>query len=241
MTLFKFLLLVIALLFSAGNIFWAQKSRFKYEKSGWMYLSLTASPDYCYRVRKSNANLNWYTNDAKYEKAALGYHASLTAIYKTKRLFSFEMGIRYSVMGYNTASRPYYFTSDSVTFRSTYTSNYLDFPLGVCFSTGQNRLQFTGGLFLFPSLHISGATINYISYPGQTEFRDPAEVGSYMNLRIFGFWSVTAGCRYELTKRWSVLLRPEFKMAFHSTTYAAKLWSAGINLGIYYSLTKSTQ
>lgn len=215
------------------------------------FIGLNLSPDYCGRVITQNgntlSNANWSRVKAMEDsifKPKFGHSLGITLEYQIGNRLYFESGLQFSNKGYKTIPiMTLYdpFNPDgSVTEATNIIShNYLDLPLKVKLYFLKNKFQ------LLTSV---GATLNYllrvsiktIPTVETEEFKVVTHIIDYPYNKINISPTISFGAKYNFNDKMNVQVAPTFRyglLKLDNKDYKIEhLWSAGININLYYKL-----
>ena len=193
-------------------------------------ISITYSPDYCFRKLVANASSEWVKEGLDtLEVGKLGYTAGLNYTFDFNKRFAISTGLLLSNKGEKTKK---IFSSTPSVFNYNNHYYYLDIPLTARYNLLNKlfKLYAFGGIssniFLVEkTTQISGYTNDdaKISYYNKQNF-------SKVNFAILaGF-----GIQYSLTKKWDLKIEPIYRRSINAianTPVKKYLYSFGINIG----------
>jgi hypothetical protein len=205
-------------------------------------LGINLSPDISYRTYKdksgANASLIQLLKDTENPKA--GFTGGFNACYNINSRIGFEAGLQYSNKGYQTVKIPLTYISqkptDPVTARFLYSLHYIDIPLKVNFTLGNSKLRFFGSTGLVTNVFIRERTTEWREYkepPGTKEYKF-----SYRDSRKRVILSamISAGICWQLNEKMNIRIEPTYRRSITPINNGISLCSAGLNLGLYYTL-----
>jgi hypothetical protein len=215
-------------------------------------LGLILSPDYCYRNIETDASYKWVKDlrDSR-EIPKFGYSAGLSAALLISKKISFEVGVLFSDKGYKTEKLDLVYSTSvdpRYGFKSTgglpikarvnYHFHYIDIPLKV------DYFILTGGLKIYCTVGISSNlflsqtnTITMEFNDGRTETNTSRGDSGFNRINLMAMGGL--GIKYNFQNKFYIKMEPIFKYSMPSiidTVIKGYLYSAGLNIGIYYQL-----
>jgi len=213
-------------------------------------IGVNFSPEYSYRMLKSTGkeheeiNIdNWIKHLNETETGKFGYTTGINAIYNFSKLFGIEIGVQYSVKGYQTKWTDLIFMVPEPglpdKYKHRYEYGYIDVPLKANFTFGENKLRYIATAGFATNFLIEEKTIFVKKFGNKTEEQTNAKISSHTNK--FNISSIIgAGVEYKISDKVSVRAIPSFKFGLirtYDVPYISMyLWSAGIDIGIFYGI-----
>ncbi|MBA3704861.1 MAG: PorT family protein [Bacteroidetes bacterium] len=208
-----------------------------------LVIGINVSPDYCYRVLKSNTVVQGASNFIKSrnetELPMLGYTVGLSAGYYFKKSFGIEIGIQYSKKGYKTGQMEIITTDhpEGGLEEISYNFNYIEIPVKAILKLGKKKIRFLCSTGIVPSICVYERTVSKSKYYdgiNTTLKEEPNYIYNPFNLSIMA----SLGIDIQLGKRMNLKIEPNYKygiLQIINTSIAEHLWSSGINIGYYIS------
>ena len=208
-------------------------------------IGLSFSPDYGYRTLKSNgtASGNLVRNSRNdVEISKMGFTAGADLCINFNQLLGIETGLHYSNKGYQTKKQDLVFAQpipgQPIKVSFIYRYNYLDIPLMACFSFGKTRLRIIAGAGLEINALINATQKNEYEYPnGNTEKNKLSSTANFKKFNISPM--ISCGISYAINGKMVFRAAPAYRYGLIKTTdtpVGEHLWSAGLNIGLYYKL-----
>lgn len=203
-------------------------------------LSITTTPDYSYRTLSNNdgtaISSDIVAQRNSYEKAKLGMSSGLLFSYQFAQHFLFETGIQYSNKGYQTRklSLQGLLPAPNLPFETKfiYTFNFVDVPLLIKISVGNNNLRFITGVGITGHYFMNEQQVTYLYYQSKTERTRENTNRDYTRFNFSPTFSM--GLEYWINPTMQIRAEPIIRYnAFNinNEPVSAKLYSAGIQLG----------
>lgn len=224
-------------------------------------VGINVSPDYCNRTLINNygspiaAMIIDLRN--KSEQYKIGYSAGLNIAYSFNKHTMVEFGLSYSDMGYATKKQELTFGDmidprfgftyptqgsgnppDYWAIQFVYNYIYLNVPARLIFKFGEGKNKFVAGI------GISGGYLIKSTYRMVSDNGESISVSSsklqYESFNKFNlFPEVSIGAERQLSQKFTLRVQPVFRyglLQIIDASISAHLWSAGLNIGCYYSL-----
>lgn len=213
------------------------------------FIGVHFSPDYSYRQLVNNdgqsVTQTIIRSRDRMEKARLGFTTGASVGWHLSSHLQIESGLFYSAKGYKTNKElliyiPPVSPGDPVAVKHIYRKQFLDIPLRVVYLWGGKRLQVapSGGVVFNLFMHQGQLTYSYYESgevkKTKTQLLDDIRK---MNLSV----QLGMGLRYRLNDRLKIVAEPVFRYGLLNsadTPVAEKLWTTGLNAGMYFSITK---
>ena len=213
------------------------------------FVGVHFSPDYSYRRLVNNdgqsVSETIIRSRDRMEKARLGFTTGASVGWHLSSRLQFESGVFYSAKGYKTNKEllvyiPPVSPGDPVAVKHIYRKQFLDIPLRVVYLWGGKRLQVapSGGVVFNLFMHQGQLTYSYYESgevkKTKTQLLDDIRK---MNLSV----QLGMGLRYRLNDRLKIVAEPVFRYGLLNsadTPVAEKLWTTGLNAGMYFSFKK---
>jgi len=209
-------------------------------------IGLTFSLDYCYRTLKpDNSNTGKLIADIRdsLEIPKYGYTTGIIMLYKLNNRINLETGLKFSNKGYKTKKTDLTWSqpdpSQPIKNTSIHSYQYLDIPLKV------NYIIINSKLKLFLSAGVSANIFLTYKQTSIQEFSDGRTEKYASGLYYDNFSKVNFallagfGINYDLNNKIRFRLEPIYRRSINSIIDApikSYLYSAGLNVGIYYKL-----
>jgi hypothetical protein len=251
----KILFIFSSLIILTPNLFAQEKEEDVHESDfKRIQIGINFSPDYCYRILKSddseNADLVTALRD-KNETVKLGYTTGLNLVYNFNKRFGVEIGAQFSNKGYRTKKMNYGDPIDSrngfnfpppnnepVSGKFIYNNYYIDVPLKVNFILGKKKIRFISSAGFATNIFIKETSKLILDYDdGSTEKRINSTPFDYNRINIS--LMISAGIDWKINSKNNLRVEPTFRYGVLKTIDApvtAYLWSAGLNIGYYFGL-----
>ena len=211
-------------------------------KTGKFEIGISFSPDYSYRTLKTDAS-NQLIKDTRdtLESAKFGYSAGINVAYHFNKKLVIEAGLLFSDKGEKTKKVAFVDVpqgQDPIYYSYKYNYYYLDIPLKADYYilTGKLKLYVTAGvsgnIFLIQkTTELQGH--NNSDYQKTTSTFNPGF--NRLNIAVIA----GAGINLKMSDKLNLKLEPIYRRSITSVINApvkTYLYSAGINIGIYYKL-----
>ncbi len=213
------------------------------------FVGLHFSPDYSYRRLVNNdgqsVSQTIIRSRDRMEKARLGFTTGVSFGWNISSRLQIESGLFYSAKGYKTHKQllvyiPPVSPGDPVAVKHVYRKQFLDIPLRVVYLWGGKKLQMapSGGMVINLLLNQGQVTYNY--YGSGEVKRDNTKLQDdirEVNLSV----QLGMGLRYRLNGRLKLMAEPVLRYGLLNsadTPVAEKLWTGGLNTGLYFSIRK---
>ena len=175
-----------------------------------------------------------------------GYSGGINICYTINSVFGFEFGLQYANKGYRIKEEdipaPFFGgnTQDVVKVRAADNYNYLDIPLKLNIMAGKNRLRFIGSVGVITGIFLLASQERKTTYSDGSVKSTRIVSSNYLSYNPIGLSpTVSAGIDYKISAALHLRIEPAFRYGLikpESTNYRANLWSAGINIGAYFTL-----
>jgi hypothetical protein len=210
-----------------------------------VFIGFNFSPDYSFRtlnntdgsassdlVIKSRNNM---------EIAKFGYTTGLHVSFNLLQHVGFETGIQLSNKGYKTKTHDLVYSTPTpaapVKAKTKYDYQYIGIPVKARFSFGKERLRFSSGIGFTTNFLLNATeTTSYEFSPDSTQEKSQSSTSRFNTIDISPMVSI--GIDYTLNNRMHLIAEPTFRYGLiktSNTPVAENLYSAGLNLGIYYA------
>mgnify|MGYP002399471335 FL=1 len=213
------------------------------------FIGVHFSPDYSYRQLVNNdgqsVTQTIIRSRDRMEKARPGFTTGVSFGWHLSSRLQIESGLFYSAKGYKTNKEllvyiPPVSPGDPVAVKHVYRKQFLDIPLRIVYLWGGKRLQVapSGGLVF--NLFLNQGLLTYSYYETgevrktKTQLQDDVRK---MNLSV----QLGMGLRYRFNERLKLMAEPVLRYGLFKsadTPVAEKLWTAGLNTGLYFSINK---
>ena len=208
------------------------------DSSRWQ-IGVQFSPDYCYRIiAKEYPGNPIYTffDDRDFPK--LGYTVGALSTYKLNTMFELQAGLTYSLKSYRTENTIYYLShSPSMTVipivDADHYYHFLSIPVGVNGLFGKQKLKLLTNLSLTANYQFRRT--DHYTFSNN----NPEQVTKFDDAHFFLGSEAGVGFSYQFNSHLNFRLLPVFRYGITKTpAYFTNihLWSAGINIGAFYSL-----
>jgi Outer membrane protein beta-barrel domain len=213
------------------------------------FFGLHFSPDYSYRQLVNNDGQSVTQTIVRardrIEKARMGFTTGVSFGWNISSNLQIESGLFYSAKGYKTNKEllvyiPPASSDDPIAVKNVYRKQFLDVPLRIVYQWGGKRLQVapSGGMVLNLFLHQGLITYSYYETgevkKGKAKLQDDIRK---LNLSV----QLGMGLRYRLNDRLKLMVEPVLRYGLLNsadTPVAEKLWTAGLNTGVYFSFNQ---
>jgi hypothetical protein len=208
-------------------------------------IGFSFSPDYSFRKLKNgdgNSSTDLVIKSRnEMEIAKFGYTTGLNVCFKFSQSVGFETGIQFSSKGYKTKDQDLVFFPPDASLptkqQTIYAYQYIGLPLKARFSFGKNKVRFISGIGVAANFLLNvKQTFKYEYADGKTEKKSQSSKSGFRSVDISPFVSI--GVDYKLNDQFLLFAEPAFRYGLIKTKDAPvteKLWSAGLNIGFYYT------
>jgi Outer membrane protein beta-barrel domain len=210
-----------------------------------LFVGLNFSPDYSYRTLKSDGStgaelVSRFRNDQEIAKP--GYTTGITLLLALSPKIILESGLQLSGKGYKTKEMELaYFPPNPaapVAATGNFRFRYLGIPLRAKFAFGRPNFRLMPGIgcminFLTSSTH----KYRYTYSDGHKEEREESFNTEYRKTDFSPM--ISLGTDIRLNSRFHILAEPTYRWGMVSpkdSPITEKLWSAGLNVGLFYTL-----
>lgn len=205
-------------------------------------IGVTYSPNYCYRKLRADASGKWLSDIRDtMEIAKFGYSAGFNIVYKIKKNFTLGSGILFSDKGertkkYSLGNSP----AGKLPINNTDIHHYiyLDIPVkgNYYILTGKLKLFLTAGIST--NILLTQRNTSILGYGDRAPEKSSSTVNSGLSKINFAFIA-GFGIDCPVTDKTNFKIEPIYSRSIHSIIDApikSYLYSAGLNIGIYYKL-----
>jgi len=205
------------------------------------------SPDYSFRTLKNNdgsATAGFIIKSRNdIEIAKFGYTTGLNVCINFAGLVELETGIQYSNKGYKTKKQDLIFAPPPTPgvptkAKFTYSYQYIGVPLKAKFMMGNGKLRFFSGIGFMANFLLRARQTTFLEYAdGNTDKKKQSATESFKKIDISPM--ISFGIDYTITKKIHLIAEPTFRYGVIKTKdapIAEYLWSAGLNMALYYRL-----
>lgn len=228
-----------------------------------LLLGINFSPDISYRTLRNNDG-NTMTSEVidalnKVEIPKIGYTFGLNTCYNFNKHIGIETGLQFSNKGYankksvlgSTTGNNIDPTKGFVTptldsgnlpnkLKIIYNHLYLDIPIRVNISFGENRVRFISGIGLTTNIFLLATQTNKSEYDnGKTKRRTSRQHSQYKFLNVSP--TISAGIEYWINLEINLRIEPILRfgvLKISETPIAGYLWNTGLNLSFFYRINK---
>jgi hypothetical protein len=209
-------------------------------------IGLNFSPDYSYRTLKNVAGrpdgdlvIKVRNGD---EAGKFGYTTGLNVCINLTKRTGFETGIQYSNKGYQTKTHDLVYPQPDPTLpakaKYIYNYSYIDIPLKIKFVLGKNKIRFTTGAGLTVNFLVKEFQKNIYEYSNGTTVKK-TQPSTFDFNKINLSPTISAGLECKINDKMYLKAEPTLRYAVFKNIdqpVTECLWSAGLNIGFYYSL-----
>lgn len=207
------------------------------------------SPDLCYRQLVNNDGQSVTETIIKarnrIEKTRVGLSTGISFGWYISSRVQVETGLFFSDRGYRTNKELLVYIppvpgNAPFAVKHIYKKRFFDVPLRVVYLWGDKRLQLAtgGGLIMNLLLNQRQVTYNYFE-TGEMKKENTKLQDDFKRLNLS--LQLGMGLRYRINERLRLMVEPVVKYGLFKsadTPVAEKLWTVGLNSGIYFSIKK---
>jgi hypothetical protein len=208
-------------------------------------IGFNISPDLCFRTLKGNENSatsNFVMkNNKQRETLKVAYTARLNVCYNIKKSIGIETGIQYSNKGFQTkldkvvplVPDPALFNQ----FKYIFNYHYLDFPLKVNFTFGENKVRFFSSAGITTNLFLKQIQTNVYHFPDRTIRTSNPTRYDYKKVNLSP--TISIGIDYKINEKMNLRIEPTFRygvIAISDDPVTDYLYNGGLNISYYYGL-----
>ena len=213
------------------------------------FFGLHFSPDYSYRhlINTDGQSVTQTVIRARdrIEKARIGFTTGVSFGWNILSRIQIESGLFYSAKGYKTNKEllvyfPPVSPGDPTAVKHVYRKKFLDIPFRVVYLWSGKRLQMASSGGMVFNLFLNQVLLTYSYYESgevkKTINRLQDDIRK-INLSV----QLGMGLRYQLNDRLTLMAEPVLRYGLLNsadTPVAEKLWTAGLNTGLYFSINK---
>lgn len=210
------------------------------------FIGVHFSPDYSYRQLVNNdgqsVTQTIIRSRDRMEKARLGFTTGASVGWHLSSHLQIESGLFYSAKGYKTNKEllvyfPPVSPGDPTAVKHVYRKKFLDIPFRVVYLWSGKRLQMASSGGMVFNLFLNQGLLTYSYYESgevkKTINRLQDDIRK-INLSV----QLGMGLRYQLNDRLTLMAEPVLRYGLLNsadTPVAEKLWTAGLNTGVYFS------
>jgi len=206
-------------------------------------IGITFSPDYCFRKLKTDTESKWIADIRDtLETGKFGYTTGLNVVYNINKKFSVAAGVLFSDKGKRTKKYSLgNFNSANAPISNTYIYHYhsIDIPIKANYYILTEKIRFFITAGVSTTIFIAQKTTSKLEY----RERNPEKSSSTNTSSAFTKinFSVIAGLGIDcaITDKFNFKMEPLYRRSITSIINAPikeYLYSAGLNIGIYYKL-----
>jgi hypothetical protein len=208
-------------------------------------IGFNISPDLCFRTLKDNENSATSNIIMKYNKERetfkVSYTAGLNVSYNIKKSIGIETGIQYSNKGFQTKlDKAVPLVPDPTNpdkFKYIFNYHYLDFPLKVNFTFGENKVRFFSSAGITTNLFLKQIQTNVYRYSDRTIRTSNPTIYDYKKVNLSP--TISIGIDYKINEKMNLRIEPTFRygvIAISDDPITYYLYNGGLNMSFYYGL-----
>ncbi len=208
-------------------------------------IGFNISPDLCFRTLKGNENSatsNFVMkNNKQRETLKVAYTAGLNVCYNIKKSIGIETGIQYSNKGFQTKlDKVVPLVPDPTNpdkFKYIFNYHYLDFPLKVNFTFGENKVRFFSSAGITTNLFLKQIQTNAYNFPDRTVRTSNPTRYDYKKVNLSP--NISIGIDYKINEKMNLRIEPTFRygvIAISDDPVTDYLYNGGLNISYYYGL-----
>jgi hypothetical protein len=237
----KILFLLLIAPFCAAH---AQETK-KQTVSQKLSIGFNFSPDYSYRTLNNSGSSSTdivVTSRNNLEVAKFGYTTGLNICFNLSKTIEFETGIQYSNKGYQIKNRALFYLPPidpalPKKAETIYSYQYIGIPLRVKLTAGENKIRFLSSAGFMTNFLLKARQKTIFEYSDGNTTKSTQSMTDFNKVEIAPMISV--GVKYIVNEKTQLTAEPTFRYGMTQTkdaTISEHLWSAGLNIGLYYRL-----
>jgi hypothetical protein len=208
-------------------------------------IGINFSPDLCFRTLKDNENSASSNIVMKYNKQRetfkVAYTGGLNICYNIKKSIGIETGIQYSNKGFQTKlDKAVSLVPDLANpdkFKFIFNYHYLDIPLKVNFTVGENKIRFFSSAGITTNLFLKQIQTNVYHLPDRTVRTSNPTRYDYKKVNLSP--TISIGIDYKINEKMNLRIEPTFRygvIAISDDPVTNYLYNGGLNISYYYGL-----
>jgi hypothetical protein len=203
------------------------------------------SPDYSFRTLNNTGGSSSTDLVIKrrneVELPKFGFTTGLNILVNFSKRAGLETGLQFSARGYKGKGMNLVFETPDPTLvtnaSSSYSYQYIGIPLTARFGFGKSKVRFVSSVGFITGFLLNAKQITTYTYTNGRRDKQAQSIKDFARIDISPLISI--GVDYEVTDKIHLIAEPTFRYGVTKTKDAPvgeHLWSAGLNMGIYYGL-----